>query len=418
MKKSRAALLGLLSATLAFPLGAVSQPAHAASSTSFTLNAAVLDGGQQVTSITLETTRYRINPKGLSVNTFQVRAKGTNPFAELGSAVLGTYDQYRTVTGVSLNSDGDVVIELLSGPDAPAASTLGYAYAADAATKMAGRNVQLDLEYTLTQRQPLRAAGRPLTFSSFTQGAVVDPEVDDYSTGTSDSGLNYRLFIPREAKKSNRRPLIVWLHGAGEGGWSGAQDSALPLLGNRGALGFSTPKAQRIFGGAYVVAPQATDFWMNDPAMGYAAKLKSLLDELVAQYPVDADRIYVVGASNGGYQTLALETRYPKYFAAAVPICPPLKLGDTDLLPEAQLLAARRTPTWIVQAKNDPVVPFESNGQRASDVIGNAHLTAYPDVVWDGTTYNGHWSWIYVAHNDPQLPNGKHLFQWMARQHR
>ena len=63
---------------------------------------------------------------------------------------------------------------------------------------------------------------------------------------------------------------MVWLHGGGEGGWAEAQDNALPLLANRGALGFATPEAQDIFGGAYVLAPQATDFWMNDAAMGYS----------------------------------------------------------------------------------------------------------------------------------------------------
>lgn len=38
--------------------------------------------------------------------------------------------------------------------------------------------------------------------------------------------------------------------------------------------------------------------------------------------------------------------------------------------------------------------------------IGNALLTAYPDVTFDGVTYDGHWSWIYVARNDPRTPKG------------
>jgi len=35
------------------------------------------------------------------------------------------------------------------------------------------------------------------------------------------------------------------------------------MRANRGALGFSTPEAQRIFDGAYVVAPQAESFWLD-----------------------------------------------------------------------------------------------------------------------------------------------------------
>lgn len=409
MKKFRLALLSALATLLAVPAAAgIASPAHAAATTSFTLNGTVIDGGQQVVSVTLETTKYHINPQSLSVNTFQVHATGTNPYSSLDPAtVFGTYDKDRTVTGVKLNANGDIVISLFSGEDAPAAFTFAWA-------NSVGRNIMLDLKYTITQRLPVKAAGRNLTFGAFTQGALVDREVDAYASGKSASGLNYRIFQPANARKSNLRPLIVWLHGGGEGGWAQAQNNDLPLIANRGALGFSTASAQTIFKGAYVVAPQATDRWMNDLAMGYTAKLKSLIDEIVRQYPIDKHRIYVTGASNGGYMTLKLESAYPRFFAAGVPTCPGVKTFLTD----AQLLKVRSTPTWIVQARNDTTLPFVDNGLHAYNVIGNAHLTAYPDVVWAGHTFAGHWSWIYVAHNDPTLKNGTHLYQWMARQHR
>ncbi len=41
---------------------------------------------------------------------------------------------------------------------------------------------------------------------------------------------------------------------------------------------------------------------------------------------------------------------------------------------------------------------------------------AYPDVTFDGVTYDGHWSWIYVARNDPRTAKGQHVWQWMAEQ--
>ena len=57
-----------------------------------------------------------------------------------------------------------------------------------------------------------------------------------------------------------------------------------------------------------------------------------------------------------------------------------------------------------------------------SDIAGqrqlNSLISLYDNVVWDGVTFNGHWSWIYTAHNDPSTPDGQHLWQWMAEQTR
>lgn len=68
-----------------------------------------------------------------------------------------------------------------------------------------------------------------------------------------------------------------------------------------------TTEAQDIFGGAYVLAPQATDRWMNDAEMGYSAKLKELIDDVVANNSIDPS-VYVVIASNGGYMAARLRS--------------------------------------------------------------------------------------------------------------
>jgi len=42
-------------------------------------------------------------------------------------------------------------------------------------------------------------------------------------------------------------------------------------------------------------------------------------------------------------------------------------------------------------------------------------MTMYDTVTWDGHQFAGHWSWIYVARNDPRH-RGTRIWQWMARQ--
>src|SRR2546421_322863 len=162
---------------------------HSNERVGFTLNAEVLDGGEQVTSITLQTARLGpIDPASLTTGTFSVHAKATSP----------------------------------------------------------------------------------ITIASFVQGRLSDPEVDAFSYHISGSGMKYRLYSPthggdpRSAGRG-KHPLVVWLHGGGEGALlpDNYYDNETTLRANRGALGFATQQAQRIFSGAYVVAPQSTSFWLE-----------------------------------------------------------------------------------------------------------------------------------------------------------
>ena len=408
MKKLRILFVAVLS-TLLMPFAsgqAAADPYTSPVEASFTLNARVLDSGQQIVSLTINAPDLGVKASSLSADTFSVHAKGTNPYSSLDpKQFFSEYDVDRTVTGVHVDRRGRIVIALAHGYQVEGASTLGWA-------NDVGRNIVLDLDYTVTQNKPITLRdGSTLTFSALTQGRVVDREVDAYGSGSA-AGLKYRLFDPDARGK---RPLIIWLHGGGEGGWTRAYDNDLPLLANRGALGFSTRKAQDIFGGAYVLVPQATDYWLNDPAMGYSAKLKRLINKVVRQHRIDKKRIYVVGASNGGYMTAKLVADNPRFFAADVPICPVLEFDGTTMITDAEL-AAVRTPTWVVQAKSDDVVPFETNGKHLAETVPGALLSAYDDVVWKGVEYPPHWSWIYVARNDPENAKGQHIWQWMAKQ--
>ncbi len=163
---------------------------------------------------------------------------------------------------------------------------------------------------------------------------------------------------------------------------------------------------------------------LDDGEYSYTRRLKSLVDEFAKGHDVDTSRIYVVGPSNGGYMAMRLASAYPRYFAANVPVCAAYVLKDQAtgttqrMLTDAQILRLRSTPTWFVHATNDPVVDYQATTGRAVRLLGNARLTAYPNVVWNGHEFPGHWSWIYVARNDPQTASGVTIWEWMAKQRR
>ena len=369
----------------------------------FVLGAETLDGGEQVTSVTLDTSRLGpIDPASLTAGTFSVHAKATSPI-DTGGQTVG-YDLDRTVTAARLDHRGNVVLSLDFGEGQP--GTLGY-------IGSKSRNVQLDLDYTITQNAPLVLRhGRPVTITLFRQGRLANPEVDAFGYHVSRSGMKYRLYSP----SGRRRPLVVWLHGGGEGASlpDAYYDNETTLRANRGALGFATPEAQRIFGGAHVVAPQCTSAWMDDGPR-FAPLIQEIIHDVVRTRSVDPSRIYVVGCSNGGYMSLKMTTVYPDFFTASVPICGVVE-GSPPLVPDTEL-AAISTPTWLVASADDNTVNPQANTIHAHDVIPGALMSLYDHVIWNGYQFPGHWSWIYVARNDPSN-EGTHIWQWMAAQER
>jgi predicted peptidase len=254
------------------------------------------------------------------------------------------------------------------------------------------------------------------------QGRLSSPEVDAFSYRTSGSGLKYRLYSPARGGSAGqgKRPLVVWLHGGGEGALlsDNYYDNETTLRANRGALGFATPQAQRIFSGAYVVAPQSTSYWLEDGPR-FAPLIREIIRDLVRRYPIDPERIHIAGCSNGGYMSLKMTTVYPDLAASSVPICgvvAPLQAGGPPMITDSELTRIS-TPTWLVASRDDPTVPPQANTVHAHDLIPGSLMTLYDHVIWNGHQFDGHWSWIYVARNDPSIA-GKHIWQWMAEQRR
>ncbi|WP_049945205.1 prolyl oligopeptidase family serine peptidase [Butyrivibrio sp. AC2005] len=245
--------------------------------------------------------------------------------------------------------------------------------------------------------------------------------------------LNYASYEPED--DGQKHPLVIWLHGAGEGG----NDPRLNTLGNEVTALYSD-EFQSVMGGAYVLAPQCPTFWMQYDEAGnwmdnkgvdsiYLPDLKALIDSYVeAHSNIDADRIIIGGCSNGGYMTMDMIMNYPDYFAAAYPICE--AYSDTGIKDE-QLEAIKDLPLWFVYAENDTTVDpkmFEEPTLKRLDAIGaNVHRSIFEDVHdtsdtfkgQDGNAYQymGHWSWIYFFNGECE-DNGLNMWQWMSEQHR
>lgn len=384
----------------------------------YSLNAKIFDYGQNIVSIEINTKGKgkNIQNKQIAKDTFKVFAKGTLPkdtgiVLDEKTKSLGTFEVEREIENIYVNDKGNIVINLKYGKDVAGANTLSYV------TGDVSRNVLMNLKYRVEQKKEIK--GYKTGF--YRQGKVVDEEADKFVAAKSKSGVNYQYFKPVNKDDGKKHPLIIWFHGNGEGGYKDYQNNVSQKLANRGAVAFAEDKAQKIFGGAYVVAPQADDTWYNNYTKGYIKSVKAMIDEFVSENNVDKNRIYIFGASAGGYMSFRMMIEYPNYFAAFSTSAAALDKAATSggVATTAQdLMKIRNKPLWMVHAKNDPTISYENTSKRVYDVLSKygAILSSYPNVKIGETEYNGHWSWIYSLRNMPVNDKGEHLFEWMARQ--
>ncbi len=246
-------------------------------------------------------------------------------------------------------------------------------------------------------------------------------EADYFNKGTftgkatgqvGDITLTYASYEPWSLKGDGKKnPLIIWLHGGGEGG----VDVSITLLGNE-VVSLIRPQIQSHFtteggaGGAYVLSVQCPTMWMGTvkgfghgeyPSL-YSDVLKSCIDYYVGLNPdVDRSRIYLGGCSNGGYMTVNMLLRYPRYFAAAYPTC---EAYMDQYISDVQIQQLAEENIWIVQSYDDTTVDPKTHCiptfQRLVKAgAKNVWMSMFENVQGidnPGQKLMGHFSWCYV----------------------
>ena len=238
--------------------------------------------------------------------------------------------------------------------------------------------------------------GLLLVFLIVFAGSVLAAETGDGKTGqqectfeaqiTKTVSLKYLLFLPEGYDGQEKWPLIMFLHGAGERG------DDLKQVKVHGIPKIVEQKRDFPF---IAVSPQCPrESWW--PAENDA--LKALLDEIVAKYSVDADRVYLTGISMGGYGTWSLATVYPNKFAAIAPIC-----GGGD---PSKACVLKDIPVWVFHGAKDETVKLKASEDMVKalkDCEGNVQFTVYPEA--------GHDSWT-ETYNNPEL------YEWFLKHKR
>jgi predicted peptidase len=203
-----------------------------------------------------------------------------------------------------------------------------------------------------------------------------------------DGERKYTVYVPEGYDGSKAFPVILFLHGAGERGEDGivpAQVGIGPAIQNRPA---GVP--------ALVVFPQAKRTWSADSPDSKAAL--AALDDVVARYKADPQRVILTGLSMGGSGSWSLATARPERFVAVAPIC------------------GRGRPEDAARLKSLPVWAFCGDADRDQTVLGMRTMTEA--LISQGasariTEYRG------VGHNSwDRAYNDHELIDWMLARHR
>lgn len=202
----------------------------------------------------------------------------------------------------------------------------------------------------------------------------------------------YQVYVPADFTPEKKWPVILFLHGAGERGGDGVQQTEV-------GLGPAIRQHPERFP-CIVVFPQCrlSNVWFGD----METQALQALEQSINEFNGDAQQVYLTGISMGGYGTWYLAARHSQKFTAIAPICggvvpPPTFPFPPDVAAQVptekpyETIAQRlgKTPVWIFHGDMDPTIPVSESRQMTAALEkfgGNVKYTEYEGVnhnSWD-----------------------------------
>jgi len=162
---------------------------------------------------------------------------------------------------------------------------------------------------------------------------------------------SYNMYLPNNFNTNNAMPLVLALHGGGGTGVRFEEDVSAGTL---------TAAAESR--GMVLVTPEGidkrwndgrTEHFGNDPMYDDLGFISALIDQMVAEYGVDANKVYATGISNGGFMSIKLALDLSGKIAAIAPVTAQLQevnMTKTPSLPISMML---------INGDLDPLVPYD-----------------------------------------------------------
>jgi predicted peptidase len=224
-------------------------------------------------------------------------------------------------------------------------------------------------------------------------GAETETAFLDRTVESGGATHRYKVYLPPGFDARKSWPVILFLHGGGERGTDAVRHTEVGL----GAAVRAHPELYP----AVIVFPQIPrgQVWFGEQADFATAAL----DQVMAEFGGDPDRVSLVGLSLGGYGVWSLAYARPDRYAAIVSIAggivPPAYMrARLQVLPEtlaaddpyaATASKVKRIPAWLFHGAADDSVPVTESRllvEALKKAGGAPKYTEYagaPHNVWD-----------------------------------
>lgn len=185
--------------------------------------------------------------------------------------------------------------------------------------------------------------------------------------------IKYVIRYPNGYEAGKQYPVLFYIHGAG-----GRGDN-IDVIRNHTFFRVTEKHTELPF---ICIAPQCyANSWFD-----IFEQLQSFIKAMIASDFCDRKRVYLMGASMGGYTTWQLAMALPELFAAIAPICGGGMYWNAGRLKDV--------PVWAFHGDIDHVVLLRESQimvDKTNAFGGNAKLTVYentPHNAWEPTFNN------------------------------
>jgi len=193
----------------------------------------------------------------------------------------------------------------------------------------------------------------------------------------------YALYVPDLV--SPDMPMIVIMHGMGGSGANTIQKWV-----------------ERLEDKFVILCPTyPMGAWWSQNAENFVLQL---INEIRAKYPIDPNRIFLSGLSNGAIGAYLMGMFYPDRFAGVVPIAG----GITKRL-MSFLVNLNNTPMYVIQGEFDPMFPIELTRRTYKILSDFKSPVIYREHKERGAAHGGHFL------PESEVPA---LVEWLTKQKR
>ena len=278
-----------------------------------------------------------------------------------------------------------------------------------------------NLNVTVTQTQPV--VTKTGKIYSPTQTSVINTDtastiMDEFKTyiytdPTTGNSIPYNVFLPKNYDASKQYPLYFFIADSS----ANINDNRTVLFQGNGATIFASPKEQAKHE-AIIIAPQYTQDLVDKLGMMTTDKnewtpgltlVDNLLHHVIATYPIDKNRIYGSGQSQGGMANIAISDKHPDLFTAQFLVACQWNTEEMKVLKDKKL--------WILVSEGDnKAYPGMNTATKNWADLGTKIATS---PMWDSHSTPEQFDALVKATVDQKAPinytvfkDGNHMYTW------